>query len=96
MTPLTLAAHITAKSDKIDLVKAELEKLVDPTRAEEGCLQYDLHQDNKNPAHFMFFENWATYDTWQAHMTTPHIIAYMAAVDGAIDDFTVYEMTKQK
>ena len=96
MLPLTLAAHITVKTGKIDLVKAELEKLVDPTRAEDGCLQYDLHQDNKNPAHFMFVENWTTYDAWQAHMTTPHIKAYMAAVDGAVEDFTVYEMTKQK
>lgn len=95
MAPLTLAAHITAKSDKVDLVKAELKKLIDPTRTEDGCLQYDLHQDNKNLAHFMFFENWTTYEAWQAHMQTPHIVAYIAAVDGAVKDFAVYEMTKQ-
>lgn len=92
---LTIVAHITAASDKVDLVKAELKKLVDPTRAEKGCLQYDLHQDNKNPAHFLFFENWGSYDLWQDHMKTTHIAAYMAAVENAIEDFTVYEMTKQ-
>jgi len=52
MAKLTIVAHVTAKADKIDLVKAELEKLIDITRAEEGCLQYDLNQDNENPAHF--------------------------------------------
>ncbi|WP_416383486.1 putative quinol monooxygenase [Psychrobacter sp. 28M-43] len=24
------------------------------------CINYDLHQDNKNPAHFIFYENWAS------------------------------------
>ena len=56
MAKLTIVANITAAANKIDLVKAELGKLIDLTRAEEGCLQYDLHQDNENPAHFMFYE----------------------------------------
>ena len=57
MSKLTIVANIKAKSDKIDLTKAELEKLIDITSAEEGCLKYDLHQDNENPAHFLFYEN---------------------------------------
>ena len=32
MAGLTIVASITAKADKIDLVKAELEKLIDITR----------------------------------------------------------------
>ena len=38
MTALTIVANIKANADKIDLVKAELEKLIEPTRTEEGCL----------------------------------------------------------
>jgi len=34
---------------RIDLVRAELEKLVPITRAEEGCVRYDLHQDDEDP-----------------------------------------------
>ena len=58
MSKLTIVANITAKPDKIELVKYELMKLIPITLAEEGCIQYDLHQDNDNPAHFMFYENW--------------------------------------
>ena len=54
MANLTIVANIKAKPDKIELVKNELEKLIDITRAEKGCVQYDLHQDNDNPAHFLF------------------------------------------
>ena len=56
MAKLTIVANIKANPDKIDLVKAELVKLIDITRAEEGCINYDLHQDNENPAHFLFYE----------------------------------------
>ncbi len=55
---LTVVARIEAKPDKIALVKAELMKLIEPTLEEAGCVQYDLHQDNENPAVFLFYENW--------------------------------------
>ena len=93
MPKLTIVAHITAKSDKIEIVKAELEKLIDITRSEEGCLQYDLHQDNQHPAHFMFYENWESRELWQAHMNNQHLKDYMAATDGAVEVFTLHEMT---
>ena len=54
MARLTIVANIKAKAEQIDLVKAELEKLIDITRAEPGCINYDLHQGNENPAHFLF------------------------------------------
>ena len=93
MPKLTIVANIKAKADKIDLVKTELEKLIPITRAEQGCLQYDLHQDNENPAHFLFYENWESRELWQTHMNAQHLKDYMAATEGAVDDFILNEMT---
>jgi len=90
---LTIVANIKANPDKIDLVKAELLKLIDITRAEAGCINYDLHQDNENPAHFMFYENWESRELWQTHMSAPHLAAYMHATDGAVEEFTLNEMS---
>ena len=92
-TPLTIVARIEAKKDSIDLVKSELLKLIGPTRQEQGCLQYDLHQDNDHPEIFVFYENWENRELWQTHMNSDHINAYLAATDGAVQDFTVNEMT---
>ena len=39
MSKLTIVANIKAAPGKIDLVKAELEKLIPITRAEAGCIQ---------------------------------------------------------
>ena len=93
MAKLTIVANIKANPDKIDLVEAELRKLIDITRAEEGCINYDLHQDNEDPAHFLFYENWESRALWQAHMGAPHLAAYMAATEGAVAEFTLNEMT---
>lgn len=94
MNTLTIVANIHAKAGKIDLMRAELEKLIDVTRAEQGCLQYDLHQDNDDPGHFVFFENWASRDDWREHMNAPHLAAYAAATEGAVERFTMNELTK--
>jgi len=93
MPKLTIVANFHADPDKIDLVKTELEKLVPVTRAEEGCLQYDLHQDNENPAHFMFYENWESRELWQVHMSAAHLAECRNAIEGAIVEFTLNEMT---
>jgi len=93
MPKLTIVAHIVAAANQIHLVKAELEKLVAPTQAEMGCLQYDLHQDNDNPVHFLFYENWESRELWQRHMSAAHIQAYGAATSGAIESFKLHEMS---
>jgi quinol monooxygenase YgiN len=96
LSKLTIIANIYSNPDQINLVRSELEKLIPITRGEAGCLNYDLHQDNDNPAHFLFYENWESRELWQAHLNTPHLAAYMAATDGAVAEFTVSEMTQSK
>ncbi|MEO1533188.1 MAG: putative quinol monooxygenase [Pseudomonadota bacterium] len=91
---LTILAQITAVAGKEALVRAELEKLVPITRAEAGCLQYDLHVDNENPGFFIFYENWESRELWQTHMNAPHLAAYMAATEGAVANFVLNEMSK--
>ena len=93
MAKLTIVANIIANPNKIELVKSELLKLIDVTRAEAGCINYDLHQDNANPAHFMFYENWETRELWQTHMANQHLADYMAATEGAVEEFILNEMT---
>ena len=94
MAKLTIVANIIANQGSVEQVKAELIKLIDITRAEAGCLQYDLHQDNANPAHFIFFENWSSRELWQEHMRAEHLADYLAATKGAVASFTVNEMAQ--
>ena len=92
MNHLTIIARIEAKTGKIDLVKAALLKLIEPTRKEEGCLQYDLHQDTENPEVFFFFENWVSRELWQTHMNNVHLKEYMEEAEDLVASFTLNEM----
>lgn len=94
MKNLTIIANVVAKADAIELVKSELLKLIIPTRMEEGCMQYDLHQDDLNPEHFVFYEKWASRELLQHHLATAHIANYIIAVEGLIESFVLSEMSQ--
>lgn len=91
---LTIVANILAKPEHQELVKEELLKLIDITRNEEGCINYDLHQDNENANLFLFYENWTSRELWQQHMNNQHLADYLKATDGAVEEFTLNEMTQ--
>jgi quinol monooxygenase YgiN len=76
------------KPNKIDFVKTELIKLLEPTRKENGCLQYDLHQDIDDPSILMFYEIWETKEAWMAHDLTKHVKDLVKAIDGSVEKIT--------
>ena len=91
---LTIVARIEAKAHKTEWVKCEMLKLIEPTLKEPGCREYLLHQDNKNPAVFLFYESWMSRELWQEHMQSHHIEEYVQATEGSIASFSVNEMTR--
>ena len=90
---LTIVARVEAKEDNIEFVKSELIKLIEPTRKEAGCIQYDLCQDNENPAVFVFYENWENRELWQDHKNNDHLAANKEATEGSVVSVIVNEMT---
>lgn len=76
MAALTVVAKLKAKSGCEEKLFALLRGLVDPTRAEEGCLTYDLHRSHDDPGTVLFTESWASRPLWEAHMASPHLVAF--------------------
>ena len=72
---VTVVAEITAKPGCEEELKALLLSVVEPTRKEEGCIQYDLHQNSKEPGKFVFYENWATGEALAKHAQSEHLKA---------------------
>lgn len=72
-------ATLTARPDTVDATREALASLVGPTRAEDGCLAYTLTQSTDDPAVFRTVEQWDSQDAADAHMTTPHVQAALAA-----------------
>lgn len=90
---LTVTASILAKPETRAQVKQALLNLIPPTLAEEGCLNYDLHQDNTNPDRFFFYENWESRDHWLAHNASAHIAAHRKANVSIIAEVIISELS---
>lgn len=94
MSKITVVAKVVAKKDSVETVKTELLKLVPPTRKEGGCIEYNLHQDNQDPAVFIFYETWADGASLEKHINTDHYKAYVKSLDGMLEEKVVNKMTR--
>ena len=72
-TTLVVAARMAAKPGKEDALRATLMGLIAPTRAEAGCIQYDLHEEQGKPGSFLFFEKWTSKQALDEHLATPYL-----------------------
>ncbi|WP_168221925.1 putative quinol monooxygenase [Aquisphaera giovannonii] len=82
---VVLTAKVKAKADEVEAVKEALLSLVGPTRKEEGCLCYNLHQSKSDPTEFVFYEQWASQAALDAHGKAPHMKALGAKLKDRTD-----------
>ena len=65
--------RLTAKPDKADELKRILGQLVGPTRKEQGCISYEVFQNNADPCDFAFVEEWRDQAALDAHWASLHV-----------------------
>jgi quinol monooxygenase YgiN len=85
MCEVTVLAHFRAKPGQEARLLQELKRLPEPTRAEAGCITYELHESQSDPAVFVFYENWASQAALDAHFETPHLQALLKLVPELVE-----------
>lgn len=70
ITAVTLIRGIEGKEEELE---AHLLSLAAPTRAEPGCVLYDLYRSPDVKNHFLRLEVWTSPEALEAHKSTPHI-----------------------
>lgn len=83
-TSLRVMAHVRARTEHAAKVRDILTALVEPTRCESGCLNYELLQNVSDPADFVFVEKWANEAAEQAHFVTPHVSTALQRLVGLL------------
>jgi len=85
MSEIYVNATAKAKNKAIapELRKA-LEAMIAPTRAEEGCILYDLYA-TQDANTFVLFESWKSLKALQSHLQTPHYEQLEKAAEGLMD-----------
>lgn len=94
MPQLTIIATIQASAGHEATVLEGLRGLVAPTRAEEGCVRYDLHRDLENPTQFVFREIWESEEHLARHLESAHITAHRERVGSLIEGITLQRLER--
>jgi len=89
---VTVVATIKAKEGNESEVRAVLEGLLAPTRAESGCLNYDLHVSSECSRTFLFHENWESLGHLERHLESPHLEAFKARFDELLAEHPAIEL----
>ena len=71
-------AQYRARAGEEDRVEEALRKMVEPTRAEPGNLDYRVFRDPGQPAVFVLYERYADEAAFDAHRASPHFTTWLS------------------
>lgn len=92
---VTVLARFRAKKGMEDKLRSEIMALVMPTRSEEGCLNYDLHQSREEEGLFVLYENWVSKEALDEHLEKPYLVAFKEKAPELMDgplDISLWQM----
>jgi len=72
---VTVTARLKVKPGLENRFREEFEPIIALTRAEDGCINYDLHQSVEEPSLFLLHENWVSEAILNQHLQQPYIRA---------------------
>ena len=75
---ITKQVVFIAKDENVVALKGLLTDMVEASRAEEGCLLYNIYQLKNKPTHFLVVEAWADENSLKGHQHSAHYIYYKA------------------
>lgn len=77
---IVLIARLKVKPDKIEEARAAAMKIVEPSRKEEGCINYDVHQSVEDESVFLWHETWIDKAAIDEHFATPFFQEFFSIV----------------
>lgn len=70
---VTVLARFKAQKGMEGQLRQAIMACVAPTRAEAGCINYDLHQLADDKGAFVLYENWRSKEDLDAHLEMPYL-----------------------
>lgn len=80
MGTVIVGGTLTLNPEKADEASEVFKTAMAETHKEAGNIAYNFSKDLSNPGVFHFFEKWESQEVLDAHLKTPHMAAFMAAM----------------
>ena len=84
MSNIHVIARHWARPETIGEVRQILLSLIEPSRAEAGCLKYELLQNLDTPADFTFVETFADASALERHAASPYVSSLASRLKGLV------------
>ncbi len=81
---LYIFARFEPRPGKQHLLLDELMLLLEPTRAEAGCIRIHLYESMRDPPLFFIHSEWTDEAAFDAHAELPHMKRFLGLVDELI------------
>jgi quinol monooxygenase YgiN len=75
---IVLVARLKVKSEMVEVATKAALELVTPSRAEAGCINYDVHQAIDDETVFVWHETWKSKTALDEHFETPEFKTFFA------------------
>ncbi len=92
---ISITAIIKAKPEYRGEVLAVLLHMVEQSRKEAACLQYDLHQDQSDACTFVFYEIWRDQQGLDQHNQQPYLQEFGALIGTQLQEQPQLFITKK-
>jgi autoinducer 2-degrading protein len=71
-----VTAKWTARAESAPAVAAAIRKLIEPSRAEPGCLEYRAHRSSSDERIFLLYEEYVDEAAYSVHAESEHFRRY--------------------
>jgi len=78
---LIVLAKITAKNGMVNNILNESKAIIEATRGEEGCIEYNLYNPIDSENTLLFVEKWESKESLESHIKQQHFIDFGSAIE---------------
>ena len=96
---IVLIARLKVKADSVEAAKNAALAIVEDSRREDGCINYDFHQAIDDETVFIWHETWTSKAAIDAHGASAHFKSFSAEIKNSVDEplqITLTRMISEK
>jgi quinol monooxygenase YgiN len=76
---LKVVAKIVAKPEKAKETESLMKSLIPITLKEEGCISYEVFQEEAKDNTYLFIETWESKEALEQHLSNDHMTHFVKA-----------------
>ena len=91
---IVLFARLKVKKDAVEQAKQAALAIIEDSRREKGCVNYDFHQAIDDETVFMWHETWKNKAAIDAHGASKHFNIFSGQIKDLVEETLQITLTK--